>query len=340
MVWLGFQLWVPLRARRVARRFGLGSDWARQASRTGRRRFVDPNDIALFRIDQDGDADRYLRRFEYAAISKRINPAVWRRDCALADKALFAARCAEFRLPSPPLLARIVDGRIIVGELPTSPALAIKPVGGLGGKGFALLDFAAWDQGADAFALFLAGLRDRSRGDWIVQPRIEGHPAIADLALDALSTARLTTMRDERGGLEIVTATFRFAGRAAAIVDNLAGGGLMAPIDIQTGRLGSACYGRRPESLECHPATGAAIAGRTLPNWTATRQLALDAHHRAFPEYSMVGWDVGIGRDGPLLIEGNGKPGLFAAQRAERCGGGETRFGSLIAYHLERTAEE
>jgi hypothetical protein len=48
----------------------------------------------------------------------------------------------------------------------------------------------------------------------------------------------------------------------------------------------------------------------------------------------MVGWDIGFGTDGPVLIEGNGKPGLFAAQRATRAGVGETRFGALIAHHL------
>ncbi len=37
-----------------------------------------------------------------------------------------------------------------------------------------------------------------------------------------------------------------------------------------------------------------------------------------------------------MLSEGNGKPGLFAAQRATRDGIGETRLGELIAYHLAR----
>lgn len=338
IVYLLFQLWVPFRARSIGRKFKLGPRWARKASGIGRRRFADPNDIAVFRIEEDRDLDRYMRRFEYAEISKRINPAAWKEDCLLADKARFAKRCGQSGLPAPLFLARLVDGRIEIAAAPTGPALAVKPTAGLGGHGFGLLDFPDWRSGAEAFAAFLRQHLGGRRGDWIVQARVEGHPELRDLALNALSTARITTMRNERGGLELVTSVLRFAGSPDAAVDNLAAGGLLAPVDPETGVLGPACYGRKPGDLARHPATNAAIEGRLLPLWPEARDLVLRAHDEAFSRYSMIGWDVGIGSQGPVLIEGNGKPGLFAAQRATRQGIGETRFGELIRYHLAQSA--
>ncbi len=334
LVYLLFQLWVPFRARSVAAKFKLGSRWARKASGIGRRRFADPNDIAVFRIDEDQDLDRYMRRFEYAEISKRINPAAWDGDCLLADKARFARRCADYSLPAPLFLARVLNGKIEMVTQPTGPAVAVKPTAGLGGQGFALLDYPDWGAGEEAFAAFLRQHLGNRRGDWLVQSKVEGHPDLRELALNALSTARITTMRNEAGELELVTSVLRFAGSPEAAVDNLAAGGLLAPVDPQTGMLGPACYGRKPGDLASHPVTNAAIVGRRLPLWAETRDLVLRAHAEAFPQYSMIGWDVGIGSDGPVLVEGNGKPGLFAAQRATRQGIGETRFGELIQYHL------
>lgn len=337
LVYFLFQAWVPVRARFVARRFGLDGNWVRNASHIGRRRFADPIDIALFRVSRLEDLDRFMRRFEYAEISKRMNPAAWTRHCVLADKALFAARCAQHGLPHPNLLARVKRGRVEVMGIPDGPALAAKPTGGTSGRGFSLLEFGAWQQGATAFEAFLRQ-RLAAWGDWIIQPRLHVHPSLKDIALDALSTARITTMRNEHGAPEIVTAVLRFPVRRGTVVDNLEAGGLIAPIDPVTGILGTGCHGRRPEDVRMHPVTGALIEGRQLPDWPATRDLVLRAHHEAFCEYSMVGWDVGICDAGPVLIEGNGKPGLFAAQRAERHGVGETRFGELLAFHLDLPA--
>ncbi len=88
--------------------------------------------------------------------------------------------------------------------------------------------------------------------------------------------------------------------------------------------------------FERHPISNAAIAGRVLPNWHDAVALARRAHREAFPEYTLVGWDVALTADGPIILEGNGKPCLIVAQRAPRKGLGATRFGELVRYHLER----
>jgi hypothetical protein len=75
------------------------------------------------------------------------------------------------------------------------------------------------------------------------------------------------------------------------------------------------------------------IEGRFLPLWPETIALACLAH-AAFAPRMIVGWDIAITSKGPLLIEGNGAPGIDLIQRAYREPIGNSRAGELIAYHL------
>jgi glutathione synthase/RimK-type ligase-like ATP-grasp enzyme len=327
-----FRLWVPLRARRVAKRYRLGSNWAQQASKVAWERFADPNDLALFRVDRPEQLGSFMRRFEYAAISKRINPACWRDDCTLADKILFYARCAQHGLPHPQVLATVSAGHADIAALPPPGRLAMKPANGEGGSGFRVLDWPGGD-GA-AFASFLQAQSGLGRSRWLVQPKVAPHPDLARISLSALPTARITTIRDEQGKPELVTSVLRFPSVADALIDNIKAGGLMAPIDPTKGVLGPACRGKSAGEVETHPVTGAPVAGLQLPDWEETKALVLRAHAQVFTEYSMVGWDVAFTADGPTFIEGNGKPCIVVAQRATGRGIGATRFGTLIRHHL------
>jgi len=111
-------------------------------------------------------------------------------------------------------------------------------------------------------------------------------------------------------------------------------GGLIVPVELEDGRLGRACFGYGGQDHDIHPASGAPIAGRTLPHWEEAAALVTGAHGTAFADYVLIGWDVAITADGPLLIEGNGKPGVLMPQRAARRGLGEGRYGVLLAHHL------
>jgi hypothetical protein len=324
---LAFHAWIPLRAGAVQRRFGLDAAWRRRAVAIARASFADPNDLALFRIERAEQLDDYVRRFEDAAINKRLNPLGWTSDCVLADKLRFAERCAASGLPCPPTVALVEKGRAEVRIDPADRPMIAKPIRGEGGDGVRMLGPIA-----DRQAL-LARLQDMSE-NLIVQPLITVHPALADIALGALPTVRIVTMLDEQGQPEVVSATFRCASDPKARVDNMKAGGLIVPVDLEDGRLGLGCFGYGGGDHDRHPASGAPIEGRRLPDWEAMRALAMRAHREAFVDYVVIGWDIAPSPDGPILIEGNGKPGVLMPQRAARRGLGAGRYGALLAYHL------
>jgi hypothetical protein len=333
VVGLGFQAWIPFRARKVQKKFGLSPAWRAQAVAIARARFADPQDIALFRIEAPEALDGYIRRFEDAALNKRLNPLGWTPQCALADKARFQDRCAAAGLPHPPTVALVRDGRIEPAQDPAGRELVAKPADGEGGDGVVLLG--AFADPADLAARLPAEVRQR-RGMTVIQPRVATHPALADLALNALPTVRVVSILDEQDRPEVVSATFRFASAPEAAVDNMKAGGLIAGVDLDTGALGPACKGYGGGDYVVHPVTGAAIVGRALPDWGAVKALCVRAHAEAFADYVLIGWDVAMTPEGPLLIEGNGKPGVLMPQRAARRGLGEGRYGVLLAHHLAK----
>lgn len=329
-VGLGFLAWIPLRAGAVQRRHGLDGAWRRNAVRIARARFADPNDIALFRIEHADQLDGYIRRFEDAGLNKRINPKGWTPACVLMDKIRFYARCAAHGVHHPQVVATWENGRFHAPVPVPAQPLLLKPARGEGGRGVRFLDPPA---GADTSAWLereCAGLP----GGWLIQQRIVPHPALHDLALNALPTARMTTILNEAGFPEVVNAVLRIPSNPAAQVDNMKAGGLLCPIDLDAGELGLACQGYGGGDYPAHPVTGAAIPGRILPDWGAARALVIDAHARAFADYALIGWDVGFAPDGPILIEGNGKPGVLMPQRSGRRGLGSQRYGELLAWQL------
>lgn len=146
----------------------------------------------------------------------------------------------------------------------------------------------------------------------------------------------MVTVLDEDGDYEATHAAYRMPNRLDATVDNFHAGGLAAKVDIETGELGPASdIGLHPNSKwhANHPLSGGQIAGRKLPFWQETIDLARRAH-AATPGRAVIGWDIAILDDGPVIIEGNGGADLDIIQRSHREPIGDSRLGELLAHHL------
>jgi hypothetical protein len=169
-----------------------------------------------------------------------------------------------------------------------------------------------------------------------VQPRLRTHPELVDLTAGALPTVRIATCLDEKGEPELIGAVFRMSIGGNRTVDNLHAGGIAAAVDLASGRLSRATNlgaDARLGWLSVHPDTGAQIEGRELPLWEEAKLLAATAH-RAFTDRVVIGWDVAVTEDGPVIVEGNGNPDMDILQRFMREGLREHRFADLLAFHL------
>jgi Sugar-transfer associated ATP-grasp len=287
LTWAGFQLWLPFRARRVASKYRLSSEWRKSALKIARESFADPNDIALFRIRSAEQMRHYIRRFEVAGVNRLINPKNWQPDCRLGNKISFHNICMEKGIPHPEIFATVRDGNVAVHKIPAFSDLVLKKAGGEGGRGFQFIDYDhADDSDGSKFVQQLAGIVGGHKGTWIVQRRLLPHPDLAPLAGKALLAARYITLINENGDAELVTAVLRFPGKSGAIVDNIKAGGLMAAIDVTTGVLGPGCEGRGVKEVEHHPLSGVAIEGFSIPFSAEAGALAKYAHQNHFSDYS------------------------------------------------------
>jgi hypothetical protein len=108
----------------------------------------------------------------------------------------------------------------------------------------------------------------------------------------------------------IARAVQRIGTTDTAPTDNWSGGGISAPIDLSTGRLGEGRMhpgkGKRAQTtFSAHPDSGTQIEGAILPHWDRIMDVALRAAGR-FPFNPWVGWDILVDDAGsPVILEGN-----------------------------------
>ena len=302
----------------------------------------------LFSVDEDGNVERarsFLQRFE---TKTSLFPLLkQRKGSPLNDKARFAEYCARQGIRCVPLIANL-DGKSRPAELPDSD-LFIKPNKGRGGRGaerwdrIAPLTYAGPEGERLPAAELLDRLVRRSRQvPLVVQPRLKPHSELAGLTSGALPTARIVTCLNEQSDPEVMIAVFRMSIGSNHTVDNMHAGGIAAAPDVATGRLSRASdlgMNARLGWFTAHPDTGEQIEGRVLPYWEEAKQLAIQAH-RAFSDRTVIGWDIAILEDGPILVEGNGNPDMDIIQRFMRVGLKRHRFGELIAWHLRQRLRE
>jgi hypothetical protein len=110
-----------------------------------------------------------------------------------------------------------------------------------------------------------------------------------------------------------------------------------AAVDLTTGCLQPICgdANMAPNAWwDRHPKTGAAVTGRAIAHWPDLAALAIRAH-RAFSGRVVIGWDLALTPEGPVIIEGNSDPDTHFLQRVHRRMIGRSALAPLLRHHLQ-----
>lgn len=126
---------------------------------------------------------------------------------------------------------------------------------------------------------------------------------MASLHSGSVNTIRVMTVSGE-----IMGAIVR-VGAQGMVVDNVSSGGCYAPIDIKSGVVVSTGVDFNDQGDIIYTYDHAVLPGFQIPVWNEVCNLVKDAC-KVIPEVPIVGWDVAITANGPLLIEGNRTPNI------------------------------
>jgi hypothetical protein len=268
----------------------------------------------------------------YVRALEEMNPVPYRKlsQHKLAEKALLSM----LALPTPRFLGfahpaggRTADGRPLATAADFERFLRDVPVDrfcaklteGHGGNGFVA---ARVERGADGILLapmgetamstpseFFAQYVETTRNGRVLEEFIDQHAVLAAFNETSVNTLRILACQPRHRTARVLGAYVRI-GRAGALVDNHAAGGILAGVDLATGVVGPAFDGTPSRrTFDSHPDSGRPIAGVTLPFWQESLQLVKDAL-TVFPGMRFAGVDIAITPRGPVIVETNNYPGL------------------------------
>lgn len=201
-----------------------------------------------------------------------------------------------------------------------------KPYFGSLSEGSVRID--AWD--GDALHLANGKMRDLTDfaaevmahypGGYLLQSALDPHPDMACIAGPAIGCVRVLTANDGSGP-KPVYAVWKMPAPAAMSDNFWQNGSLLADLDLKHGTVKACLRGTGPsaEMLTVHPVSGKIVVGTTLPFWSETLKLAVDAH-AVFPEFGVCGFDIAVTHEGPKVLECNDNPAHMLYQIAANRG--------------------
>lgn len=122
----------------------------------------------------------------------------------------------------------------------------------------------------------------------------------------SVNTIRVHTVLDREGRGHVVSCVLR-AGVGDTVMDNYLSGGVIYPVDVDSGIVTGKGKSHSGMVHITHPQTDIVMLGYKIPNWNILLRDIKKAAER-LPNLRIVGWDVAITNDGIALIEGNHNP--------------------------------
>ncbi len=192
----------------------------------------------------------------------------------------------------------------------------IKPVMGLGGRGIIKLDTANKIYELNDKKYPAEELHKATQGNfWVLQREILQHPILSAINPHAVNCLRINTVLN-RYIPEFMSSFMKF-GTGLSAADNWEKGSLIVGIDHENAKLLSYGYGKpkffiQEKHLQ-HPDTGKRFKDQIIPFYKEAVDICLKAHRYLYGNF-ILGWDVAITKDGPLVLEANCEP-IFNAQQ-------------------------
>lgn len=274
-----------------------------------------PDYYSVFRL---WEKDRSEWKFYYGSIYNPYQRGKLRKEIQkkeyeilFEDKYVCHQMCVGTDIPVPELLGFMAPGDNYIEFLTKlldsneNNKIIIKSSRGKGGKDI-FLAYKENDEitvtGNDHTCL----LKDfKLENHSIIQSFIKQHDALSKIS-SSINTVRTETILTKDDNVEIIGAFIRF-GMQGNFLDNQCAGGLSIGVNIETGVLYEFAMNGRGEKFYSHPDTGEVFDGFKIPLWEEVIAVS-ETVQRQFPFFKLLGPDIAITPDGPVIIEINATP--------------------------------
>lgn len=277
----------------------------------------------LYRKDVK-DYTKYLTLKEYYSIIYSPKIIVKEAGSILNNKLSFALFSEKNNLPTPTLVSYNLNNSFFLNDniktintkdelitffkntfkLTNNKTLFLKLFDSLGGKGCILLKEDTLTQQIDLHK------EDLLKNCYIHQKLVVQHPDINKIYANSINTIRIDTFIDKQKEAHVLSALMRF-GVGKSFVDNSSSGGFSIALDLKTGKLNGPSrqdVGKGGKTFFNHPDSNISLQDYKIPYVKEACELAKYAS-KLLPT-RLIGWDIAITSNGPIIIEGNQGPSL------------------------------
>ncbi len=154
---------------------------------------------------------------------------------------------------------------------------------------------------------------------WVVQRWHLSCKEIRQINTSALNTTRIVTILND-GNPQYLCGFQAFA-TGKASTDSWDKGSVYVGVDIQKECLKADGYcslnDKEKSIVSTHPDSGICFDGYKLPGLRDALELCIKAHQLLYFSF-VIGWDVAITDEGPLIVEANEKPGMNVVQCTDK----------------------
>ena len=292
--------------------FGYGnlSDGEKKAFLTDMRRWLKKHNYSYYEYfaynfaEKQTDEERleFVSNYERRAIIKKLNRT---QDTEIFNcKPKTAEKFADFLKRDYCVIESLNDVDKLSSFLRKYKRVILKPVAGSLGHDVRIVDVKNEDDIKALASLLIKEYSYRSGHRYfgaIVEEVVVSDERLAKLHPQSVNTVRITTIRlDSR---TIIFEPFLRVGCGDSCVDNAGAGGIICPLDVETGVV-FAARDKHGISYKTQPETGEQLIGFQVPRWNEAKEFVQKAA-QVVPTMRIVGWDVALSQNGWVLIEAN-----------------------------------
>lgn len=178
--------------------------------------------------------------------------------------------------------------------------IIVKPIDATGGKGIEKFSYSSDEDSKKLYDKLL------ENNQLLVEEYIVQNDKMNTLYNKSVNTLRMFTFFKD-GEAHFLQAVLKIGN--GGVVDNFSSGGMYTYAD-ENGLVFVEAIDRNDNIYYKHPISNTQIVGFKIPMFHEAVNLVKECAS-IIPEVSYVGWDVAIGTEGPILVEGNCFPGVY-----------------------------